>query len=211
MQDDQKTPQNVSPVTSTVVPVQPINTSIPLQPVHTVSPAISEPTNSPPQEKKLPPLQPVSQNPQPIPQAVPSQINPTQYEEEPLPPTHIGSGNKEQEPLPPMGNTEWGSLVEPEIPLSEEVKEVGVVSVPQQQPPLQTLQPVVLPSTQEAPVIPEESELTHFPMTLLQTQDVIKKDKDMQDSLRWLATLIFREIGIAARRKREQENKQIIQ
>lgn len=169
-------------------------------------------TKVPVQTPLVPPSQssqqdsPVVPNQPTTPSAVPPPLPPSQPVQPPAP---VGLP-KEHEPLPPLGNSEWTRLSEPEPQVSEEVQEAGVMPV--------ATSPVITPEQHDAgimpakesvPVLVEPAGTVHLPMTMAQAQDTIKSDKDVRDSLHWLATLIFRELEIAERKRLEQTQQSV--
>lgn len=182
------------------------------------NPQVSQPaqqaaTSSPPAQVVTNPIQPAAPSENHAQQSQPTVSSVTslpQTQTTPLSPLTggeqipQGTVHPEAEPLPPSGINEWAKLSEPEVALPTEVIEAGVESVP--------VTPVITPSQQAVGVIPakettpipsEPSENFHFPFTLSQTVEIMHKDRDIKDSLRWLATLIFREIGIARKKKQQ--------
>ena len=139
----------------------------------------------------------VSQQPQ-------GQVSPQQPVK--VPEVPAGPSHPEGEPLPPLGNTEVARVSEPEPQLSEEVQEVGVTPV--------ASSPVITPEQKEAGVEPakesvpvdlEPQEIIHVPWDMHHAHDVMQKDKDVRSSLKWLATLIFRELEIIEEKKKQEK------
>lgn len=182
-----QSPLQQKPIEEQAVPVQSIVTQPPISP---------GPQNSTINQGVVPPVSQIISSP-----STPQQTLPFQQQPEAVP---SSAQSPEREPIPRGGTNEWAKLSEPEVVLPDEVIEAGVEVVPVTPTISRQQQAAGVNFANEAtPVLTEPSEEFHFPFTLPQTEEIIHRDKDISDSLRWLATLIFREIAIARRKKQQ--------
>ncbi len=115
----------------------------------------------------------------------------------PAPLSEAAAPHAEHEPLPSIGKSEWNSLSEVSPQISQEVKDAGVEVVhPNPQVSVQAQAVGVTPAKEETPMMVDE-DFMRSPISLVKAEEILRTDKNGDDSLRWFATLVVREMAIA--------------
>lgn len=138
-------------------------------------------------------------------QTTPLSVSDTPQAVIPMPPTVIASSPEIQ----PQRVNPTESLVIPseqEPIIHPEVREAGVSSVPKTPPITQEQKNVGIQPAKETTVVSTEpTGKIKLPIPESKAEEIIKNDKDTQDSAVWLATVIIRELHAQAIRESEEK------